>query len=657
MQINQLIGDRYRIIEPLGEGGMANVYRAHDIILDRDVSLKLMRLDMRDNESVRRRFENEIAATSALIHPNIIQVYDYGEDGGSQYLVSEYVSGMDLKRYIAERQPIPVTRVIDIMSEILAGVGEAHKAGIVHRDLKPQNILINQNGEAKITDFGIARAQTSFGMTQTNTAIGSVHYMAPEQVKGEVATVRSDIYSLGVMLFEMLTGHVPFDGETAVAVAVKHTQEPMPSIRDIDPRMPQALENVILKATAKNPMSRYASAHEMAADLATALSPNRVNEARWEDPNEAVDDTVTKVIPLAPIHEMANTEAASEATTSPAVTAEPTAVTPDNPKSKWRWIWVALGVVAALVIGLGVYGATRPALVRVPDVSGMTQANASQALERLKLEVGDVTTTSSSAIDRGKVVRTTPARGKSIKAGAEVDLIVSKGPAKVRFGDYVNEKYTTVADKLKAKGFTVEQTETANSSIPAGYIISQNLDAEDRVIPGETTVRFKVSTGPKRYAVPDFSGKDRSEVASWAAENGISVTYNSVYSDSIAVDEVVSQSITPGSKITTNDMLMVTLSKGENPEAKAASEAARESSVSASIAESQSIADSEAASLSAKESSKAASEAAKEAAKDASNTPASSVDGDDSVPSSSTSTSASSSSSKSSSTSSKSSSN
>ncbi|MGL5747414.1 MAG: protein kinase domain-containing protein, partial [Weissella cibaria] len=156
MQINQLIGDRYRIIEPLGEGGMANVYRAHDIILDRDVSLKLMRLDMRDNESVRRRFENEIAATSALIHPNIIQVYDYGEDGGSQYLVSEYVSGMDLKRYIAERQPIPVTRVIDIMSEILAGVGEADKAGIVHRDLKPQNILINQNGEAKITDFGIA---------------------------------------------------------------------------------------------------------------------------------------------------------------------------------------------------------------------------------------------------------------------------------------------------------------------------------------------------------------------------------------------------------------------------------------------------------------------------------------------------------------------
>lgn len=657
MQINQLIGDRYRIIEPLGEGGMANVYRAHDIILDRDVSLKLMRLDMRDNESVRRRFENEIAATSALIHPNIIQVYDYGEDGGSQYLVSEYVSGMDLKRYIAERQPIPVTRVIDIMSEILAGVGEAHKAGIVHRDLKPQNILINQNGEAKITDFGIARAQTSFGMTQTNTAIGSVHYMAPEQVKGEVATVRSDIYSLGVMLFEMLTGHVPFDGETAVAVAVKHTQEPMPSIRDIDPRMPQALENVILKATAKNPMSRYASAHEMAAGLATALSPNRVNEARWEDPNEAVDDTVTKVIPLAPIHEMASTEAASEAAPSSAVTAEPTAVTPDNPKSKWRWIWVTLGIVAALVIGLGVYGATRPALVRVPDVSGMTQANASQALERLKLEVGDVTTTSSSAIDRGKVVRTTPARGKSIKAGAEVDLIVSKGPAKVRFGDYVNEKYTTVADKLKAKGFTVEQTETANSSIPAGYIISQNLDAEDRVIPGETTVRFKVSTGPKRYAVPDFSGKDRSEVASWAAENGISVTYNSVYSDSIAVDEVVSQSITPGSKITTNDMLMVTLSKGENPEAKAASEAARESSVSASIAESQSIADSEAASLSAKESSKAASEAAKEAAKDTSNTPASSVDGDDSVPSSSTSTSASSSSNKSSATSSKSSSN
>lgn len=251
MRINQLIGERYRIVEPLGEGGMANVYRAHDIILDRDVSLKLMRLDMRDDEDVRRRFNNEIAATSAILHPNIIQVYDYGEEGGSQYLVTEFVAGMDLKRYIAENWPIPVSRIVDIMQDILAGIAVAHQAGIIHRDLKPQNILISNEGEAKISDFGIARAQTSFGMTQTNTAIGSVHYMAPEQVRGEAASNRSDIYSLGIMLYEMITGHVPFDGETAVAIAVKHAQNPMPSVRDVDPRIPQPLENVIFKATAK----------------------------------------------------------------------------------------------------------------------------------------------------------------------------------------------------------------------------------------------------------------------------------------------------------------------------------------------------------------------------------------------------------------------
>jgi len=298
MRINEIIGDRYKIIEPLGEGGMANVYRAHDLILGRDVTIKMLRLDLRDNPTVRHRFENEIAATAELNHANIIQVYDYGEDEAMQYLVTEYIEGTDLKRYIAMRKPIPVTRVVDIYDGILAGVEEAHAHDIIHRDLKPQNVLIDVQGNPKITDFGIATGQSEAGMTATNTAIGSVHYMSPEQVKGEGATNRSDIYALGVMLYEMLTGVVPFDADDAVAIAVKHARAPIPYVRDFDPRIPQALENVILRAMQKNPMDRYANVTEMRRDLSTVLAPERINETRFgvEKIKTIVDNSATRVL-------------------------------------------------------------------------------------------------------------------------------------------------------------------------------------------------------------------------------------------------------------------------------------------------------------------------------------------------------------------------
>jgi len=584
MQLNRIIGGRYRIVAALGEGGMANVYRAYDTILERDVALKLMRLDMRDDQAIRQRFENEIAATSALVHPNIIQVYDYGEEDGSQYLVSEFIDGMDLKRYIIEKQPIPVTRVIDIMRDILAGVAEAHKAGMVHRDLKPQNILINEHHQAKITDFGIARTQKSFGMTKTNTTIGSVHYMSPEQVKGEVATVRSDIYSLGIMLYEMLAGHVPFDGETAVAVAVKHTQDAMPSIRAIDPRIPQALENVIFKATAKNPLHRYASANDMRQDLATVLSANRIDELPWQEPTFANDDTVTKVMSLNPVKEVLGT---TKTMTIPQLTpispasqgAETTVTAPVNRVNHRKWLIILAAAVVAFLVGIAVVALSRPAQKDVPNVIGMSQANAMKQLSQRDLKLGDIVTTPSAKYRAGAVVRTSPSVGKAVQVGAQVDLIVSKGPTKVRLGDYVNEKYTVIAEKLKLKGYAVEQKQVASDSVPAGYIISQNLGAEARVVPAKTTLKFAVSTGPEKYTVPDFSTETQSDIAAWAAENGISVTYNAVYSDSVEVGEIVSQSVTPGAMITANDTLTVTVSKGVDP----AIQSSREESIAASL--------------------------------------------------------------------------
>ena len=586
MQLNRIIGGRYRIVAALGEGGMANVYRAYDTILERDVALKLMRLDMRDDQSIRKRFENEIAATSALVHPNIIQVYDYGEEDGSQYLVSEFIDGMDLKRYIIEKQPLPVTRVIDIMRDILAGVAEAHKAGMVHRDLKPQNILINDQHQAKITDFGIARTQKSFGMTKTNTTIGSVHYMSPEQVKGEVATIQSDIYSLGIMLYEMLAGHVPFDGETAVAVAVKHTQEAMPAIRAIDPRIPQALENVIFKATAKNPLNRYVSANDMRQDLATVLSAHRIDEAPWQEPVVTHDDTVTKVMSLTPVKEaLASTKTMPIpplTATTPQNVSETAQKSPVNKAGRRTWGIILIAAIVAFLVGIAVMALNRPVQKAVPNVTGMSQANAMKQLSRDDLKLGNIVTTSSTKYRAGEVVRTSPSIGKTVQVGAQVDLIVSKGPAKVRFGDYVNEKYTTIAEKLKLKGYAVEQKQVASDSVPAGYIVSQTLDAEDRVVPAKTTVKFAVSTGPEKYTVPDFSAQTQSDVAAWATERGIAVNYNAVYSDSVEVGEIVSQSVTPGAMMTANDALVITVSKGVDPAVQSSREESIASSLSAS---------------------------------------------------------------------------
>ena len=282
MNPGETIGHRYRIIRSLGEGGMATVYLAHDMVLDRDVSIKLLRLDLRDDPKTKRRFHREALAATQLNDPHIVGVYDVGEDNGLQYMVMQYVQGTDLKAFIKEHYPIPLPQVVDIMKQILLAVETAHAHGIIHRDLKPQNILIDANKNIKITDFGIAVATSQNSLTQTNTLMGSVHYLSPEQARGSIATKQSDIYSLGIILYEMLVGSVPFEGETAVSIALKHFREDIPSVRSTNPKIPQPLENVVLKATAKDPHERYANVKEMEKDLATSLDPKRANEARWE---------------------------------------------------------------------------------------------------------------------------------------------------------------------------------------------------------------------------------------------------------------------------------------------------------------------------------------------------------------------------------------
>src|SRR3954471_13050517 len=296
MMIGKRINGRYKVLDMVGGGGMDNVYLAHDMILDRDVAVKVLRLDFANDEELIRRFQREAQSATSLVHQNIVSIYDVGEEGDSvYYIVMEYVEGQTLKQYIQQHSPIPVSKALSIMEQLTSAITHAHQNHIIHRDIKPQNILMDQNGNVKITDFGIAMALSATSITQTNSVLGSVHYLSPEQARGGVANHKSDIYSLGIVMFELLTGRLPFSGESAVSIALKHLQSEIPSLRRWNATVPQSVENIVLKATAKDPFHRYASVQEVEEDLRTALDPERINEAKFVIP---VDDEATKAIPV-----------------------------------------------------------------------------------------------------------------------------------------------------------------------------------------------------------------------------------------------------------------------------------------------------------------------------------------------------------------------
>ena len=286
----QKINDRYQIIKSIGEGGMANVYLAYDTILDRNVAVKVLRGDLATDEKFVRRFQREALSASSLSHPNIVEVYDVGEDNGQYYIVMEYIEGKQLKQLLKKRGKLTISEVIDIMLQISDGLSVAHDNYIIHRDIKPQNIMILENGLVKITDFGIAMAMNSTQLTQTNSVMGSVHYLPPEQANGKGSTLQSDIYSMGILMYELLTGELPYKGDNAVEIALKHLKEPLPSVREKVPEVPQSVENIIIKATAKNPKNRYPDARAMNEDLRTCLDESRANEEKIVLPYPEGDD-------------------------------------------------------------------------------------------------------------------------------------------------------------------------------------------------------------------------------------------------------------------------------------------------------------------------------------------------------------------------------
>ena len=547
------IGHRYRIIRSLGEGGMANVYLAHDMVLDRDVSVKLLRLDLRDDPSTKRRFHREAMAATQLNDPHIVGIYDVGEDHGLQYMVMQYVKGTDLKAYIKKHYPIPLPQVIDIMEQVLSAVATAHAHGIIHRDLKPQNILIDENKNVKITDFGIAVAVSQDSLTQTNTLMGSVHYLSPEQARGSIATKQSDIYSLGIILFELLTGKVPFEGETAVSIALKHFREEIPSVREQNKEIPQALENVIIKATAKEPAERYSSVNEMAADLKTVLDPQRANEPRLKIHQD--DNGETKVLDIK--HLKADDYQSKKSTDSPTVD-------PSTKPQKWKKYGIVSGTLGMLVLIAVCSWWFLIRQVIIPDVEGMTVQKAEQRLHQQNLRIGKITQVNSQAVDKNRIVSTNPDVSHKTRVSTPINLTVSTGVKQLQMADYVGEDYSSVAANLRRKGFQVHQEPVYSDDIDKGQIIKQNHKKGTIVKPASDTIIFRVSAGKEPIKIPNFKNQDISAVQQFANKNNLQLTTQEKKSKTIATNHVINQTPRAGSTLNHGDTLTVSIANSGN---------------------------------------------------------------------------------------------
>ena len=572
MIIGKRISDRYKILEMIGGGGMANVYLAHDMILDRDVAVKMLRLDFANDDEFIRRFHREAQSATSLAHPNIVSIYDVGEEDSIYYIVMEYVFGQTLKQYIQQHSPLQVDRVQDIMKQLTSAISHAHQNHIIHRDIKPQNILIDPNGNVKITDFGIAMAMSATSITQTNSVLGSVHYLSPEQARGGMANRKSDIYSLGIVMFELLTGRLPFSGESAVSIALKHLQSETPSVRRWNPNIPQSIENIVLKATAKDPFHRYNSVEEMEDDIKTALNPERLNESKFMIP---IDDEATKAIPVItnerPHQNLDETLKFSNDKTTGNGKDQPkqTAKEQDKKKKRKKWPLILISTFIILVI-LGIFAVTvLPGLISskditIPDVSGMNTDDAISKLRLAGLQAGEQIEITDEKIAEGKVIKTDPEVDSTVKENAKITLYISSGKEKYELSDYTGRQYNDVVQLLEGKNFKdIIKHDVFDDSDP-GTIIGQTPPSGANIVPEDTVLEFQVSKGPETFPLKDLTQYNLKAAQDYAESMGLSIdTSQEKYDDTIPAGMVISQSPDPGTEITKGDQVKVVISKGK----------------------------------------------------------------------------------------------
>ncbi|MBT2598758.1 MULTISPECIES: Stk1 family PASTA domain-containing Ser/Thr kinase [unclassified Oceanobacillus] len=584
MNKGELLNERYKIIKKIGGGGMANVYLARDTILERDVAVKALRMEYIHDQEFIARFDREAQSATSLSHPNIVNIFDVGEEDQLLYMVMEYVDGMTLKEYIHQHGPIDVPEALDIMKQLTSAIAHAHANEIVHRDIKPQNILINSIGQAKVTDFGIAMALSATALTQTNSILGSVHYLSPEQARGGMATKKSDIYSMGIVLYELLTGKLPFSGQSPVSIALKHLQNNTPSVKKANPSIPQSVENIVLQATAKDPFHRYNSIYELEEALETALDPSRLDEEPFTLPDEVGDET--KAIPIITdqdsvvdnnedtiIHSAnQSTKNYPEETHSKdnkkkkkgKVKKEKAKSKNKKPKSKKKkvfWIVFSILLLALLITGITVF-ATQPKDIPMPDVIEMYSEEAKQILEENNLEVEEEEVFSDE-IENGLVVRTDPNAGRTVKEGSSVTIFVSQGQERVEFEDYEGQDFEQVKELLEEEGFTDITSYEKTSDEPVGEIISQiQPEAGSEVVPGETKVIFEISSGPELVSLNNLTGMTKEEVQDYIDRNELTMNSHEEYSDNVDEGRVIRQDPPSGTDLEKGSSVDVYFSMG-----------------------------------------------------------------------------------------------
>ena len=564
----QKIDGRYQIVRNIGEGGMANVYLAYDTILEREVAVKILRGDLATDEKFVKRFQREAKAASSLNHPNIVEMYDVGEDDGNYFIVMEYIDGKTLKSLIKKRGALSLPEVIDIMLQLTSAIACAHDSYIIHRDIKPQNVLILEDGRVKITDFGIAIALNSAELTQTNSVMGSVHYLPPEQANGRGATIKSDIYSLGILMYELLTGKLPFKGENAVEIALKQMKEQIPSVCEQNAIIPQSVENIVLKACAKNPKNRYDSVAEMHKDLKLALTEERKNCQRlvYEYP-EHEDLEETKTLPtLANITDISNSAATKKEDVTESLE-ELIEDKKDNKQVKWTLIivtivclFIALSIaVAALIL----VDKSKNKTITLPNISTMTAAEAKKELQKKGIDVIIEEEPSDTVLEGNVIGYKNKTEGVSkVKKGSTVTIVVSTGEAGVLVEDYTGKKIDVVEIELQNKGVKVVKTQKKideeeykddkgkKKEVFEGMIVDQSIKKGERVLEGNAIELY--------YAVlivtyPDFTdpeeGFDKDKIQTFCDDNKITCDIEMVETDEYAAGTIFYQNREKGVEV------------------------------------------------------------------------------------------------------------
>ncbi len=554
-----VFGRRYRVTERVGSGGMADVYKAVDEVLGRTVAVKVMHARYASDPNFAARFRQEAQAAANLQSPYIVNIYDWGQDGNTYYIVMEYVRGTDLKSVIQQRGALPAKTVADIGAQVCSALSVAHGYDVIHRDIKPHNIMVSPDGAVKVMDFGIARAGNTT-MTQTGSVLGTAHYVSPEQAQGRPLTAASDLYSLGIVLYEAATGRLPFDADTPVAVALKQVNETPRPPREIVPAIDRGLEAVILRALCKQPTQRYSTAEEMRRDL-VAVSQGRDPQATAVLAGGAAgrgagETDATAVLPQVGDEHIATDPAEGSGLRGPSR---------KKKKKVWPWILAAVLLVAA---GLGVawaMGAFGPGKGQVPDVTGMPLDEAKRTIVAAEFTVGEIEEEFSSEVDEGDVINQSPLPEVPAERETKVDLVVSKGPKPVKVPNLVGLSDSDARDTLSKLGLRADrQPDEPSDEYKKGVVFRQEPAEGDEVAP-DSAVQFTVSSGRPNQTVPNVVGKTRSAAEKALRDKGFKVKVDTATSDSVAEGNVISQNPTAGISAAAGTNVTIVVSKGRAP--------------------------------------------------------------------------------------------